>query len=100
MDCSKESNPFLDSVVSVLVSEGLIKAALGCLKVHIFHDNRFYSRLSQRDLKDSRLFRVFDKTQLHKTGLGSSACVLVACIGSLLDRIAGISDLAVIHRLA
>jgi phosphomevalonate kinase len=41
----------------------------------------------------------FDKNKLHKTGLGSSACVLVVTLGALLDK-CGEIKLKDLHFLA
>jgi len=49
--------------------------------------------------KNNFKFPRFDKDRLHKTGLGSSACVLVVTLGALLDK-CGEIKLSELHFLA
>ncbi|KAL4446626.1 hypothetical protein ABPG74_005564 [Tetrahymena malaccensis] len=91
---NEAKNPFLEAVTQVLIEEGIedLSKVKKDIIVNIFHDNRFYSSASKKGEQKSNYFSVFDKNNLHKTGLGSSACVLVATLGSLLKYFQDYTD--------
>ncbi|EAR89288.1 GHMP kinase ATP-binding protein, putative (macronuclear) [Tetrahymena thermophila SB210] len=91
---TQAKNPFLEAVTKVVIEEGVedLSKLTKNINVNIFHDNRFYSSASKKNEQKSNYFSIFDKDNLHKTGLGSSACVLVATLGSLLQYFQDYAD--------
>ncbi|KAL4496223.1 hypothetical protein ABPG72_012960 [Tetrahymena utriculariae] len=91
---NQAKNPFLEAVTQIAIEEGIedLSKVKKNIYVNIFHDNRFYSSASKKNEQKSNYFSIFDKNNLHKTGLGSSACVLVATLGSLLKYFQDYAD--------
>ncbi|KRW99577.1 Ribosomal protein S5 domain 2-type fold [Pseudocohnilembus persalinus] len=89
----EKSNPFLEStlksynnVSSFLGYYKYKETKLENIKIEIYFDSGFYSEKSQiQDKQISKKFKNFDKNNLQKSGLGSSACVIVSVLSALLN---------------